>query len=59
MEISNFKIECDEGNGRMEDIKESKKENKIIFCKAISKGVCISKIKIIGFEDELIQKILN
>lgn len=55
MEISHFKIECGEGNGTMEDIKESKKENKRIFCKTISKEVYISKIKVIGFEDELIK----
>lgn len=50
---------CGEGNGRMEDIKESKKENKCIFCKTVSKEFSISKIKIIGLEDELIKKILN
>lgn len=43
----------------MEDIKESKKENESVFCETISKEVRISKIQIIGLEDELIKKILN
>lgn len=36
-EIRNFKIACGEGNGRMADIKASTKQNRKIFCQAISK----------------------
>lgn len=45
MEASNFKIECDERNDRMNDIKMFSKENRKMFCKAISKKAYISKIK--------------
>lgn len=37
LEISNFKIECSKENSRREGIKESKKQNRKIFCQAISK----------------------
>lgn len=57
MGISNFKVECSEENGRGEDVKESKKQNRKIFCQAISKA--IFKIKNNWSEDELIKKILN
>ena len=43
--MSNFKIVCGDGNGRIEDIKESKKQNRKIFCQAISKEVYIFTIK--------------
>lgn len=59
MEISNFKVECGEEHSRREDIKESKKQNRKIFCQAISKKVYIFKIKNNWSEDELIKKILN
>lgn len=35
--MSNFKIACGEGNGRMADIKASTKQNRKIFCRAVSK----------------------
>lgn len=54
MEISNFKIECSEENGRREGIQVSKKQNRKIFCQAISKEVYIFKMKNNWSEDELI-----
>lgn len=55
MEASNFKIECDERNDRMNDIKTFSKENRKMFCKANFKEGLYFQNKIIGLEDELIK----
>ena len=55
MEASNFKIECDERNDRMNDIKTFSKENRKMFCEANFKEGLYFQNKIIGLEDELIK----
>lgn len=55
--MSNFKIRYGKGKSKKEgNMKGFREENrKKIFWKAFSKEVYISKIKIIGLEDELVK----